>query len=301
MNGFTQLRAGASLAAAIAFVALIAVPRAQQAEKPQEPKPAQEREKAPEPKPVVPLAASTVSAHPDPYYGEPVSITATVAKSLSPTAFSVTEPTVKSSGDVLVLAPRLNNPVAPNAYVTVLGDLVKFDAAKIGEMKNYKLDLPPDLAAQYAGRPTVLAKSVITSEGIDLAMRLPPPLSPQEEGFQKVMKRVGPAFAAVRTGVTESKADSSKEHATALKDAFGEAEAFWKTRNRADAVGWAQDARKQAEAIDKAAAAGNWDEAKKAAGELGQQCQSCHREYRERFDDGSFRIKMPEKPAGGGR
>jgi len=34
------------------------------------------------------------------------------------------------------------------------------------------------------------------------------------------------------------------------------------------------------------------------AGTLGQSCQSCHAAYRERFDDGSYRIKEPPKPGG---
>ncbi len=307
MKAPMQARRAGMLAAGISILFVTwAAPRAQQAEKPEKPEKAQNEkpekaQKAPEPKPAVPLAASTVIAHPDPYYGGPVSITATVDKSLGATAFSLDQDPSKSTGqDVLVLAPRLNSPVTENGYVTVLGELVKFDPAKIGsEMKDYKLDLAPDVAARYTGRPAVLAKSVITSAGVDLAMRLPPPMSPQEEAFQKIMKRVGPAFAELRTGVTESNADSATEHAAALKDAFGDAESFWKSRNRSDAVGWAQDARKQAEAIEKNAAAGQWDEAKKAAGALGQQCQSCHGEYRERFDDGSFRIKTPEKPKGG--
>jgi cytochrome c556 len=303
MKGPMQARHAGMLAAGVSIVALsLAVPRAQQ--NPPKPQQNQQREKAqekPEPKPVVPLAASTVAAHPDKYYGEPVSITATVDQALGATAFAVDQDATKQGvNDVLVLAPRLNKPVAPNTYITVLGELVKFDPANASaELKELSAALPADVAAKYAGRPVVLAKSVINNEGIDLAMRLPPPMTPQEEAFQKIMKRVGPAFAELRTGVTESKADAAVEHAAALKEAFGDTESFFKGRDKSDAVNWAQTARKHAETIQKAAEAGKWDEAKKAAGELGQQCQSCHGEYRERFDDGSFRIKMPEKPKSG--
>jgi len=305
MKGSMQARTGIGLAAAVALVVLIAVPRAQQQQQQQQKEQQQQEKqpqekKTPEPKPVVPLSASTVATHPDAYYGEPVSITAAVEKSLSPTAFSVDQDTTKTAGeDVLVVAPRLNNPVETNGYVTVLGELVKFDPAKIDAMKDFTVDLPSEVAAKYAGRPVVLAKSVINAAGVDLAMRLPPPMTPQEEQLQKLMKQIGPAFAQLRTGVTESKTDSAKEHADVLQQAFADTESFWKDRKKADAAGWAQDARKHAASIEKAAEAGNWDEAKKAAGDLGQQCQSCHREYRERFDDGSFRIKTPEKPKGG--
>lgn len=298
-------RLGLLPAAAVSMLIVsLAAPHAQQPPKAPENPPDKQEQKPrakPEPKPVVPLAASTVAAHPDAYYGEPVSITAAVSKTLSATAFSVTEPTVKTTaGDVLVLAPRLNSPLKPDGYVTVLGELVKFDPSKMaGEAKGYTVDLAPEVAASYTGRPAVLAKSVITSSGVDLAMRLPPPMTPQEEAFQKIMKRVGPAFGGLRKSVTEVNGDAAREHAGALSDAFADAQAFWKSRNRPDAVSWAQDARKQAESIGKDAAAGKWDDVKTAAGALGQQCQSCHREYRERFDDGSFRIKTAEKPKGG--
>jgi mono/diheme cytochrome c family protein len=44
--------------------------------------------------------------------------------------------------------------------------------------------------------------------------------------------------------------------------------------------------------IDTAAAAAKWDDVKASAGTLGQKCAACHGAYRERFDDGSFRIKV---------
>jgi hypothetical protein len=36
---------------------------------------------------------------------------------------------------------------------------------------------------------------------------------------------------------------------------------------------------------------GNWNEAKTQMNTLGQQCQSCHKEFRERLEDGSFAVK----------
>jgi len=37
--------------------------------------------------------------------------------------------------------------------------------------------------------------------------------------------------------------------------------------------------------------AGNWNDAKTHAATVAQACGQCHGVYRERFDDGSFRIK----------
>src|SRR5947208_6497504 len=217
---------------------------------------------------------------------------------MSRLAFAVDKGKLKSPGDVLVLAPRLNGPVDPNTYVTVVGEVVRFDPDAIArKSKDYAVDLPPDVIAKYRGRPVVLATSVINSKMVDLAKRLPPPMAADEQAFDNIMKKVGPAFAAVRQA-DAANAETTKENTAVLKQAFADTEAFWKTRAKNDAVQWAQDARKHADAIDRAAAAGNWDEVKSMAGTLGQSCQTCHAAYRERFDDGSYRIKEPPKPGG---
>jgi len=290
MGRLMTARAAAPLAAALTIlIASVAVPRAQQGVAP----PA-----GPAPKPLVPVATNTVMAHPDAYYGEIVTMTAVVQQILSRTAFTVDQKTVPGSKarpagqDVLVLAPTLQSAVDPNSYVTVFGEVVKFDPAEIAKKsKDYKLDLAPDAVEKYRGRPAVLATAVINSAMIDVAKRLPPPMTAEEEALSKVMKKVGPAFAALRQATTASNAEATAQNVTVLKQAFADTEAFWKARGKPDAIKWAQDARKEVDTIEHGAAGGNWDAAKTSAATLGQACQSCHGAYRERFDDGSYRIK----------
>jgi len=249
------------------------------------------------PKPLVPLAASTVAANPDPYYGEYVTLTASVDQIFSRTAFALDQDATKSTGkDVLVVVPTMQGKVDQNAYVTVIGQLVKFDPAEVTKeitkkTKDYKLDLAPDVEAKYTGRPVVIATSVITSSFNDVAKRLPPPMTADEQAVQKIMKKIQPAFGALRQAVDASDAAKAAENTAILKDAFTETEAFWKSHNKPDATKWAADARAEADTIEKSAAAAKWDAAKTSAGTLGQACQTCHGTYRERFDDGSFRIK----------
>jgi cytochrome c556 len=249
-------------------------------------------------KPLVPVVASTVAANPDAYYGETVTMTATVDQIFSRTAFSLDQDPTKSTGqDVLVLVPTLQGPVDLNAYVTVFGEVVKFDPAEIArKVKDYKLDLPTEVATKYSGRPALIATTVLNAKMVDLAKRLPPPMTADEEALSKVMKRVAPAFAALRQAADGSNADGTSQNAVVLKQAFTETEAFWKAKAKADAMKWAQDARLQAESIERDAAAGKWDAVKSSAGTLGQQCQACHTAYRERFDDGSYRIKIGPTP-----
>ncbi len=253
-----------------------------------------QRQGGPPPKPVVPLAASTVVKNPDPYVGNYVSVTAAVEQPLTKSAFSIDQDATKPAAqDILVIAPTLQEAVQANAYVTVLGELVKFDPEEVKKKtKNYTVDLSPDLIERYKGKPAVVATAVVVnSTGVDIARVPPPPLTPEEEAFQKIMRQVGPANTALRGAIDKMDGAAVKEQVAILSKAFVQTEAFWKTRNKQDAVGFATEAKKHAEAVGSAAAAGKWDEAKSAAGPLGQQCQSCHTAYRERLDDGSFRIK----------
>ena len=245
------------------------------------------------PKPYIPLAASTLADHPDAYSGEPVTVTGAVEQKLSTLAFSVDQDKTKTTGkDILVLAPRMNEPIEANTYVTAIGQVVKFDPDEVAKKsKDIKLDLPPEVIEKYRGKPAILATAVINQAGVDVAKRLPPPMTAEEQSFQKVMLQVGPANTALRGALDKSDAKVVQDNAQVLKQAFTQTEAFWKGKGKADAVKWAQDARTHADSIDRAVVAGKWDEVKTEAGALAQQCASCHGAYRERFDDGQFRIK----------
>jgi hypothetical protein len=63
---------------------------------------------APAAKPFVPLAASTLAAHPETYYGETVTVTAAVEQTLSKSSFSMDQDKTKATGqEVLVIAPTM--------------------------------------------------------------------------------------------------------------------------------------------------------------------------------------------------
>lgn len=250
---------------------------------------------APPAKPLVPVAASTLAAHPETYYGERVTMTGAVEQSIGKLAFSVDQDKTKATDQqILVLAQRLNTPVVPNTYVTVIGEAVAFDSAELTKRaKDYPVEISPELAAKFKGRPVIFATNVINTSGTDLALRLPPAMTAEEQALQKVMKEIAPASAALRTDADKMDVTLTKEHAATLKQAFAQTEAIWKAKGKADAVQIAADARKLAETIEADAAAAKWDDVKTSAGTLNTKCGACHGVYRERFDDGSFRIKLP--------
>ncbi|HXG89174.1 MAG TPA: hypothetical protein VNJ02_12625 [Vicinamibacterales bacterium] len=248
---------------------------------------------APPAKPLVPVAASSVAARPEKYFGERVSIFGTVEQSVGPTAFTVDQDKTKvSEKAVLVVAPRLHEAVEPNAYITVIGEVVRADLAEIAKVnKLAAAGLTADLLNQHAGRAVIVASAVVTGALTDLARFIPPPMTPEEALLDKAMKAVGAANGALRKGVDAANAELVKTNTTILTKAFTETEAFWKARGKADAVKMAQEARRAAQSIETAAGMGNWNDAKTHNTTLGQQCASCHGVYRERGEDGSFFIK----------
>jgi hypothetical protein len=245
----------------------------------------------------VPVAASSVAANPDVYLNEYVTMTAAVEANLSKSAFSVDQDKTKSTGkEVLVLAPTLQSATDVNTYVTVIGQLVKFDPADIAtKLKDYKLDLSPDAVSKYLGKPVVLATAVINTAGVDIAKKPIPPPTTDDLTLQRVMVRLPPAQAALRKGIDGSSADLTKEQATIIRNAFAETETFWKTKGNTEAMNIAAEGKKHADAVLTASAAGQWDQVKAAATPMGAVCGTCHGKFRERMDDGTFRIKAGGK------
>ena len=105
------------------------------------------------------------------------------------------------------------------------------------------------------------------------------------------MKKVGPAFAAVRKGMDAMDATTTKAQSETLEKLFDDVEDFFESRGKHDAHQWASDAKKLADAIDKAAGDSKWDEVKASVGNLQKTCATCHGTYREKAEDGTFRMK----------
>jgi len=219
-----------------------------------------------------------------------VSVTAAVGEKYGDTSFSLTGRGRGGADELLVVAPLLTAPVRPGAYVTVLGEVVKFDPAAVAaKMKDAAP--PADVAAKYTGRPAILASSVINEAMTDLAKKLPPPMTPQELELNKAMKTIGPGFTALRQAVNTSNTSDAGTQAAEVAKGFTAAAAFWKAQPHPDAIQWTEDARKLAEEIAATAGRGDLDAVKTAVPKLQQVCGSCHTQYRVRLDDGSYRYK----------
>jgi hypothetical protein len=247
----------------------------------------------------MPIATNTILQNPDAYYGKAVTISAGVEEVLSKTAFVIDQRKAAGANEVkaigkpiLVIAPYLNAPLDRQHYLLMSGQVVKFDQAAIARVAaDYKLDLLPEISAKYEGQPILVATSVRNSTYVEIGKKPLPPPSPAEVSLDAAMKTIAPAFAEMRTAIQESKTEVVSEDAAKLKPAFTQAETIWNSVGQSSAAAWAREAQAQAASIESAAAAGNWATAKTSAAALNQVCQNCHAAYRERQDDGTFRIK----------
>ena len=245
-----------------------------------------------------PVATNTIVDAPDQYFGKLVTITAGVERMVSKTTFlmdqqKVTGPTaVKAVGKpILVIAPYLTSSLDQKKYFLVRGQVVKLEPAALARVApDYVLDLPDEVGATFMGQPVLVASSVLTSTYVELARKPIPPPTPADVALTSAMKTISPAFNALRTAAQESRADVVKTNLASLTPAFAQAEAILgDLRHTAGAQ--AREARTHVAAMETALASGNWGAVKSSADALNQTCQSCHTAYRERQDDGTFRLK----------
>ncbi len=245
-----------------------------------------------------PVATNTIVDAPDQYFGKLVTITAGVEQMVSKTTFLMDQqkmagPTeVKGVGKpILVIAPYLTSNLDQKKYFLVRGQIVKFEPSALAAVApDYVLDLPADVGAKYMGQPVLVASSVLTSTYAELARKPIPPPTAADVALTGAMKTIAPAFAALRAAAQESKADVVKTNLAAMTSAFAQTESVLGELKHA-ALAPARDARTQVTSIETALQAGNWEAVQSSAAALNQTCQSCHTAFRERQDDGTFRIK----------
>jgi len=240
----------------------------------------------------IPTTAASIMLNPSAFLGKAVSVTASVAKPITATTFIVDQNRSVAQGEILVIAPAIVKMPAADAYVTVVGDLVAFDAAKVSaKFASYKLDVPADVLAKFQGKPVILATAVIDSHLSDLTKKPAAPMTPEEQKLSALMQQVSPASAALRTAIAESDAAAVKARTAELKKLFSDVGDVFKGLNLMTAMLYANDATKQSDAVAAAAAAGKWPDATTASANLSAACTTCHTAHRERQDDGTFRLK----------
>jgi cytochrome c556 len=109
--------------------------------------------------------------------------------------------------------------------------------------------------------------------------------------FQTLMKSNGMTVAALRMHIMAKEYEGIAMDAATLRDNFDKIEAFWRTRNVADAVEFARAGAKGAADLETAAKAKSDDGIAAANKATTGACAGCHMAHREQLPDKTFEIK----------
>ena len=153
----------------------------------------------------------------------------------------------------------------------------------------------------------VFAAAVMTTvpDANQAASKPPVPIS--EQDYDAIMKKVGPAFAAMSKKLDDGNVDLAVKDAQQVSELFAEVEKFWAQHKREDAVKFAQAARKEADAVVNGVAGARGylksdarvqsgvqvklSRARASVATLKNTCQRCHTAYREGDMTSGFHIK----------
>jgi hypothetical protein len=108
--------------------------------------------------------------------------------------------------------------------------------------------------------------------------------------YKKLMQPTAAANMALQKAVQMDLAAAATS-ANDLQAAAAKLEAYWTSKNTADATGFAKSLQATAKEVHDAAAAGNKDAAVAAAGKIAASCGGCHMAHRTRLPDGTFQLK----------
>jgi cytochrome c556 len=111
------------------------------------------------------------------------------------------------------------------------------------------------------------------------------------EELDKTMKRVGPAQQGLNKAIQSMAYADARKNIPVIRQALLDAENFWVTKKKADAIKSTKEAVARLDALDKVLASSpDAGTATAAFKELGGACRSCHMTYREQVGD-DFRLK----------
>jgi len=116
-------------------------------------------------------------------------------------------------------------------------------------------------------------------------------LAQTEADFSGWMKGVAAANKGVKGAVAAKDAPAVTAAAKTLEDSFKQVEAFFSKKGTADASKLAKSNHEAANAMGKAATAGNWDLAQASATTIAGSCNTCHAAHREGEKGGPYKIK----------
>jgi cytochrome c556 len=118
------------------------------------------------------------------------------------------------------------------------------------------------------------------------------------EDLDKLMKKDGPALAALVRSLTSGNQAAAKMSVGQLKSALTESQQFWVSNKRPDAVQFGKTVLGKIDDVDKIVSKPQMDAASAlgAVRDLSMACNNCHKVYRTTNDDGEFILKPGSIP-----
>ena len=113
----------------------------------------------------VPVESGELDDHPDRYLGRMVTVRQRIDDVHSRSFFTLRD-------DIVVIAPDLGRAVADDRYVTVTGEVMRFNVADIERrVRGYRVDVLPRDSDQFRDNLAIIATSVRTDDGQELIGR----------------------------------------------------------------------------------------------------------------------------------
>lgn len=112
-----------------------------------------------------------------------------------------------------------------------------------------------------------------------------------EKEYQNWMKTTGATAGSLRKNLQAQNGEAAAGDAKKLQDIFSQVHDFWMKKKIDDATKFATNARSGFQEVAQHASAGRFDEAQATLKATMANCAGCHGAYREKADDGSWKIK----------
>jgi len=118
------------------------------------------------------------------------------------------------------------------------------------------------------------------------------------DDLDKLMKKDGPAQAALAKALSTGNQAVAKTQLATLKSALLESQEFWIANKRPDAIVFGRTVVQKLDELDKIISAPelDTDKALAATRELAAACNSCHKVYRAADENGQFMLKPGSIP-----
>jgi len=138
-------------------------------------------------------------------------------------------------------------------------------------------------------RVTGIVCTLLAALAVAVAAQAPKRIS--DEAYTEAMKEIGPLSQEFRKNLEGGAAAAAAGDAARLEALFADVLAYWEAREVDDAVAGSRIAFTAAASASKAIAANDMRAAANAQKTLQGTCRDCHRVYRERLPDGTYRFK----------